>query len=360
MAYRTSNPHKRTKNQLDTLPPSSPTPYAPIVSSPLANEYQNNQSSSPVSYVSSNWDTNSNILPSFSSPSPNHSTIPLSDLPEPEPMSDNTEMQVDDPFSLEPDGSHLGQPSIGKFNPSGSSSPGPCWLPSLAPSRNQSHRSVGFKQPIFTSSRKSSSSSGGHPSSSPTPSHSKSRFKPSSSSPSELRQQAANRMRSHQRNGILSSRRVLLDAFLASSNSGDTELSDRENATLEALSRKEIFNTKQQWKQGFTTIEELLADEEQEGGQDEELVLPDEDIDPSQLYEAYQQTQRSLISLLTVPPSQCPACNTSGLTATNDFGVECPTCGWSLSPETLSIVDQEFLNHECVFISFFSFFFFFF
>lgn len=109
-------------------------------------------------------------------------------------------------------------------------------------------------------------------------------------------------------------------------------------------------------------------------GQQYDELPPDEDSDPSQIYAAYQsgenavncddynpqlgqqqasQVWRSLGDILTTSPAICPACHTSGLgpNQSSPPDVQCPSCAWSLSSETLSIIDKEFLNHGLVDIS---------
>ncbi|EGF99040.1 uncharacterized protein MELLADRAFT_68895 [Melampsora larici-populina 98AG31] len=381
--------HASKPRPLDRLP-SSPTHYAPLVSSPLVTHCT--RSSSPVSYVSSSCDP-----PMASSPVSGKGYMPLSDLIEPEPASDDTEMQLEDTF-VQSNLSHLGQPSIGNFHPSASSSPGPSWLPTLAAPRTfpnnmihsahsgldttKSHRSASFKQPIFHSSHRSSpSQTSDPPSSSPTPGSKrafKSRFSSpqGSSSPSRLRQQAASRIRENQRKGLLTSRRILLEGFLpgGTDQMADGDWTAEEFAILEATDRKENFNARRRWTHGLNeeqlNPDELIAEEEMMGEQYDELP-PDEDSDPSQIYAAYQSGEnalncddynpqlgqqqasdawRSLGDILTTSPAICPACHTSGLgpTQSSPPDVQCRSCAWSLSSETLSIIDQEFLNHGLV------------
>ncbi|KAH9822699.1 hypothetical protein DFH28DRAFT_881894 [Melampsora americana] len=379
--------HPSKPRPLERLP-SSPTHYAPLVSSPLVTH--STRSSSPDSYIASS----SCDPPMGSSPVAGQGFMPLSDLIEPEPASDDTEMQLEDTF-VQSHHSHLGQPSIGNFHPSASSSPGPSWLPTLSAPRTfpnninhsshsafdstKSHRSAGFKQPMFHSSHRSSpSQTSDPPSSSPTPGSKrafKSRLSPQgSSSPSRLRQQAATRIRENKRKGLLTSRRILLDGFLpgGSDQMADSDWTAEEYAMLEATDRKENFNARRRWTQGLNEeqfdLDELIEEEEELMRDQYDELPPEEDSDPSQIYAAYHlgenavngddcNTQfsqqqpsgawRSLGDILTSSPAICPACRTSALgpTQSSPPDVQCRSCAWSLSSETLSIIDKEFLHH---------------
>lgn len=151
----------------------------------------------------------------------------------------------------------------------------------------------------------------------------------------------------------------------------DGDWTPEEFAMLEAIDRKENFNARRRWTQGLKeeqlNPDAMIEEEEEMMGDQYDEVPPDEDSDPSQIYAAYQsgesaihcddytqleqqqqpQAWRSLGDILTSSPALCPACHTSGLgpTQSSPPDVQCPTCAWSLSSETLSIIDKEFLNH---------------
>lgn len=209
--------------------------------------------------------------------------MPLSDLPEPEPVSEENEMQIDVPLPQNLQ-SHLGQPSIGNFHPSASSSPGPSWLPTLAPptemklavrpnvatsgdhTHHLTHRSAGFKKPNLSSRHSPPSAGhGGPPSSSPTP-FSKLRTRTDHVSPSQSRQRAAGRIRSAQRSGMLSSRRLLLDAFVAGGPDTEVDLTAQEQAIMEAICRKDHQNANQRLRRALSEeqfgTDELIQEEE--------------------------------------------------------------------------------------------------
>ncbi|KNZ64513.1 hypothetical protein VP01_1020g7 [Puccinia sorghi] len=384
---------------------SSSGPFSPRVSSPLASSYPQG-ASSPLS--SGSCVDMFQLVPS--SPA-GPSMLPFSDLPESEPelRSCDEEMMKLDEFST---GS---SPRIGHFNAAASSSPGPSWLPALAPNRHDlllspsqssHHRARAWKQPL--SSRRSPRSSASEtPLSSPTPlsrSYTSKACHPDRS-PSQLRLQAATRIRALERKNRSNAHRPLLDTFSAGSQRGiDEIISSKEEMMTEALGRRHIKQMNRQWEallssQAYATDEMI---EEAEGIQlfffffchcvgtqpeltnlpgnggaesesmDEEPPENDGEPDFSQMYAEEvplsggmdnegadtsmtstcstvrpDEHSPSLLAILLAPAAVCPACSAGGLQASEPatHGIQCVHCPWALDGNTLASIDLHFLHH---------------
>ncbi|PLW06216.1 hypothetical protein PCANC_05904 [Puccinia coronata f. sp. avenae] len=358
----------------------SSAPFSPRISSPLAGSSQHG-ASSPLS-TESCMDM-FQLVPS--SPT-GQKFLPFSDLPETEPevrSCDEERMAMDEEAEAFQAGS---SPHIGHFNAAPSSSPGPSWLPALAPNRHDqlcspshtSHpRSRAWKQP--TCSRPSPrSSTSGTPLSSPTPLSRAytSKANQSERSPSQLRLQAASRLRTLERKNRSNAHRPLLDAFSIGSQRGiDDITTDKEEMMTEALGRRHIKQMNRQWEallssQAYAT-DEMIEEAEECDFMDEEPPEMDSELDFSQMCDDEMLSSAmdsdgadtsinsscptirpdehplSLLAILLAPETVCPACSADGLQASQiaPQGVQCVHCRWALEGSTLASIDQHFQNH---------------
>ncbi|EFP81302.1 uncharacterized protein PGTG_06923 [Puccinia graminis f. sp. tritici CRL 75-36-700-3] len=350
--------------------------FSPRVSSPLANSYPAS-ASSPLSSSSC-----IDMFQLVSSP-PGPSLLPFSDLPESEPdirSCDDEMMKMDDESDALPIGS---SPRIGHFDTAASSSPGPSWLPALAPNRHDrlfspsqsTHpRSRAWKQP--GSSRASPRSSASEtPQSSPTPLSRAyvSKAGQSDRSPSQLRLQAASRLRNIERKNRSNAHRPLLDAFSNGSQRGIDEIISRKDEMMaEELGRRHIKQMNRQWEALLSSqTDEMIEEAEESDLMQEEPIEPDHELDLTQMYaEAAasdamdsegpdtsmasacstvrpDEHHHSLLAILLAPRAICPACPVGTLQATEPApqGVQCAHCPWGIDGETLASIDQHFLEH---------------
>ncbi|POW17695.1 hypothetical protein PSTT_00292 [Puccinia striiformis] len=352
-------------------------PFSPRISSPLASSYQAG-ASSPLS---------SGLMYRHIPTVPQgRSMLPIGDLAESEPdiqSYDEDMMKMDEAADGFPIGS---SPQIGHFNAATSSSPGPSWLAALAPNRHDRlfstsqpshHRARTWKQP--SSSRASPHSSASETIlSSPTPLSRAytSKAGQSERSPSQLRLQAASRLRAMERKNRSNAHRPLLDAFSIGSQRGIDDISSsKEDMINEAIGRRHIKQMNRHWEallssQAYAT-DEMIEEAEESDSMEEEPIEADIELDFSEIYgdeipsDAMDsegpdtsmtsncstirpdEHPQSLLAVLLASSSVCPACSAGALHASdsNPQGVNCVHCDWALDGTTLSSIDQHFLQH---------------
>ncbi|MBW0489532.1 hypothetical protein O181_029247 [Austropuccinia psidii MF-1] len=349
----------------------SPGLYAPVISSPLASSpHHQTGLSSPASYIS----FNDLVQKLPSSPTRRSVVPPISDLLQSDP--DDCEMLMecaqDDPLPSS-------SPKIGLFPSAGSSSPGPAWLPALQADRHQRlqqsnlpsrHLHSSWKQPAPRSSPRSTTSlsSGETPMSSPTP-FSRKYALSTQKTPAQLRQQAAERLRSTERANKFKAGRPLLDAFAIGSHRGfDENLTQKEEMMTEMIGRRHLKQMKQRLQESLSSegygIDELIENEQNSLMEDNHHF--DGDVDPALVYDAFGQdinadldqdismtSNTSTIHPEPQPssslslPTICPSCSQPTITfsETDPPDLSCSHCNWFVNAQTLQVVDNYFSQH---------------
>jgi len=276
-------------------------------------------------------------------------------------------------------------PRIGHFNAAASSSPGPSWLP--APTHTTVSRLppnpvitvCAWKQPGSSRpSHRSLASETPHSSPTPLPRAYTCKASHSDRPPSQLRLQAAARLRALERNNRSNAHRPLLDAFSAGSQRGiDEIISSKEEMMSEAIGRRHIKQMNRQWEallssQAYAT-DEMIEEAEESESMDEEPPEHEGEPDETQMYAEEDMASEggmeseggdtsmastcstvrpdeaspSLLALLLAPAAVCPACSGAGLQASESApqGIQCAHCPWALDGNTLASIDRHFLLH---------------
>ncbi|KAI9605661.1 hypothetical protein H4Q26_004026 [Puccinia striiformis f. sp. tritici PST-130] len=266
------------------------------------------------------------------------SMLPIGDLAESEPdiqSYDEDMMKMDEAADGFPIGS---SPQIGHFKRATSSSPGPSWLAALAPNRHD--RLFSTSQPSHHRARtwKQPSSSRASPHSSPAGQ--------SERSPSQLRLQAASRLRAMERKNRSNAHRPLLDAFSIGSQRGIDDISSsKEDMMNEAIGRRHIKQMNRHWEallssQAYAT-DEMIEEAEESDSMEEEPIEADIELDFSEIYgdeipsDAMDsegpdtsmtsncstirpdEHPQSLLAVLLASSSVCPACSAGALHASD-------------------------------------------